>query len=142
MSQQPLITERLIDAPVALVWAALTEPERMRAWYFDVDDFKPEVGFEFRFEGCGREGEKYLHICKVLEVVPGRKLVHTWCYDGFPGQSVVMITLEEEGGGTKLVLTHAGLETFDQTNDSFARNSFEAGWTEIIGTSLPAYLAK
>lgn len=142
MNSKPLITRKALNVGTTQVWAALTEPERMKSWYFDLNGFKPEVGFEFSFYGCDEDGVKYLHNCKVLEVTPGKKLVHTWCYDGMPGYSVVAIELTGNGDTTDLVLTHTGIETFDQTRPSFARESFREGWAEIIGKSLPEYLAK
>jgi hypothetical protein len=41
--------ERTFEAPVARVWKALTDVDQMRQWYFDLKQFKPEVGFEFGF---------------------------------------------------------------------------------------------
>lgn len=142
MNTQPLIVERTLDAPVNIVWAALTDLDKMKQWYFDIDDFKPEVGFEFRFTGCGPKGEEYLHLCKVTEAIPGKKIAYSWRYDKYPGNSVVTFELTEDGDKTKLKLTHTGLETFTTENPDFARSSFEAGWNEIIGTMLPNYLAK
>ena len=113
----------------------------MKQWYFDLAEFKPEVGFEFRFWG-GTEENKYLHICKITEVVTGKKLAHTWTYDGYAGETIVTFELFDEGEGkTRMRLTHAGLETFPPITD-FARTNFEQGWTHIIGTSLAGYLAK
>jgi hypothetical protein len=49
--------------------------------------------------------------------------------------------LFDEGGKTRLKLTHEGLETFPQLPD-FARHNFEQGWTYITGKSLPEFLEK
>ena len=46
----------------------------MKQWYFDLSEFKPEPGFEFQFYGEGHKGEKYLHLCKVTDVVPEKRL--------------------------------------------------------------------
>ena len=48
-----------------------------------------------------------------------------------PGQSLVTFDLFPEGGGTRLRITHEGLETFPQTGQ-FARKNFEGGWTALI----------
>jgi uncharacterized protein YndB with AHSA1/START domain len=42
------------------------------------------------------EGVDYLHLWKVKEVVPRRKLVYEWRYGGIPGSS--MVTWELAGG--------------------------------------------
>lgn len=140
MSTEPFVIERTYNAPIDAVWQALTNRDKMAEWYFDLEAFKPEVGFEFEFTG-GKEVQ-YLHKCKILEVVPGKKLSHTWVYDGHPGASVVTFELFDEGDQTRLKLTHTGLETFDPNNGDFARENFEKGWTSIIGTNLKNYLEK
>jgi uncharacterized protein YndB with AHSA1/START domain len=143
MNSQPFVIERTFDAPLDLVWAAITEKERMKQWYFDLDAFAPEVGFEFRFSGCGQNDEKYVHLCKVLEVNQGNMIAYSWRYDNHPGNSVVKFELfKEEGNRTRLKLTHAGLESFDSTNPDFAPESFADGWAEIIGNMLPKFLNK
>ena len=137
MNNNPVIIEKLINAPVKKVWQAITDKEQMKQWYFDVSDFKPEVGFEFRFAGQGSKGEQYIHICKITEVVPLKKLQYSWQYLDRAGYSVVTFELFEETGKT---LTHTGLETFPQDNTDFARDSFNAGWTELITASLPKFV--
>ena len=49
MDDKLVVMERSYDAPSQKVWDALTNVEQMRKWYFNVSDFKPEVGFEFEF---------------------------------------------------------------------------------------------
>jgi uncharacterized protein YndB with AHSA1/START domain len=132
------VIERTFNAPVARVWRAFTDVEEMRRWYFDLKEFKPEVGFEFEFV-VEHEGMKYHHLCKVTEVIPQKKLAYTWRYKGYEGNSLVTIELFAEGDKTRLKLTHEGLESFPKL-PSFARNSFEAGWTEIIGSELKKFL--
>jgi len=141
-SNAPVIKEVMLDAPSQKVWEAITDKKKMKEWYFDVSDFKPEVGFEFTFEGGDPKGDIYVHLCKVTEVIPGRKLVHSWRYQGYEGNSFVSWELFPEGDKTKLVLTHTGLDTFPADNKAFARENFNMGWTEITGTNLPQYLAK
>lgn len=140
MKTEPVIVERTFNAPIKKVWEALTDNAKMKQWYFDLEEFKPEVGFEFRFYG-GTEENKYLHICKIIEINPLKKLTHSWRYDGYSGDSFVTYELFPEGDKTKLRLTHTGLETFPSLPD-FARTNFEMGWNHIIGKSLPEYLEK
>jgi len=136
----PFSIERTYNAPASKVWQAITNRDEMAQWYFELEEFKPEVGFEFRFYG-GSEERRYLHICKITEVITGRKLAHTWVYDGYPGESVVTFELFEESDKTRLKLTHASLETFPALDD-FKKENFEMGWTDIIGRSLKEYLEK
>jgi uncharacterized protein YndB with AHSA1/START domain len=139
--EQPFIIERTYDAPIEKVWRAITNKEDMKQWYFDLAEFKPEVGFEFQFL-AGSDAKKYLHLCKITEVVEGKKLTYTWRYDGYEGSSRVTFELSPEGNKTKLKLTHTGLGTFPTDNPDFKRESFAAGWTHIIGTSLRQFVEK
>ncbi|MES2565611.1 MAG: SRPBCC domain-containing protein [Bacteroidota bacterium] len=140
MTNSPFIIERTYNAPVSLVWKAITDKEEMKKWYFDFSAFKPQVGFEFEFVG-GTEEKSYLHLCKIMEVIENKKLSYSWRYDGYEGNSLVTFELFEEGNGTRLKLTHAGLETFPAVKD-FAKENFEAGWNEIIGKSLKDFVEK
>ena len=140
MKAEPFVIERTYNAPADKVWQAITDKDKMKQWYFDLKEFRPEVGFEFQFTGGSKE-KSYLHLCKVTEVEAGKKLTHSWQYDGYPGESFVTWELFAEGDKTRVKLTHTGLETFPSEPD-FARTSFEKGWTSIVGTSLKEYLEK
>jgi len=141
MDNNPVIIERIFNAPAATVWKALTDNNDMKQWYFPLPEFRPEVGFEFSFTG-GKDDRQYLHLCKVNDVIPGKKITYSWRYDGYEGNSFVSFELFAEGEKTRLKLTHEGLETFPASNPDFAASNFVAGWTHIIGTSLKDYLEK
>ncbi|WP_210465787.1 SRPBCC family protein [Rufibacter roseolus] len=141
MESTPILVESTVNAPSETVWQALTHKEQMKEWYFDLAEFRPEVGFEFQFSG-GPEDRSYLHLCQITEVEQGRKIGYSWHYDGYPGNTLVTFELFPQGDKTKVRLTHTGLETFPSSNPDFARTNFEAGWNEIIGQLLPAYLEK
>ena len=136
---EPIVMERTLDAPVERVWTALTDVNEMRQWYFDLKEFKPEIGFEFEFV-VEHEGNNYHHLCKVTEVIPQKKIAYTWRYKGEPGDSLVIFEIFPEGDKTRLKLTHSGIETFPKT-PAYARKNFEAGWT-AIATELEQFLGK
>lgn len=139
---EPLVFERVYDAPPARVWAALTDPEEMKLWYFDIPGFRAEPGFEFSFVG-GDEEHQFTHLCRVTEAVPGRKLAYTWRYAGYPGDSLVSFELFPEGEHrTRLRLTHSGLETIIPHHEAFRRENFQQGWGYFSEKGLPEYLAR
>ena len=145
MKEGDIVIERTYNAPVAKVWKAITNKDDMKKWYFDLPEFITKVGFGFQFKGGPDEGHQYLHLCKITEVVPEKKLAYSWRFDGYEGNSVVTFELFEEGNKsdgyrTRLRLTHSGLETFPKNNPDFAKENFAKGWTEILGTSLKAFL--
>lgn len=140
MKQESIVIERVYNAPIQKVWKALTDNSQMKEWYFDLEEFKPDPGFEFSFYGQGKQGEKYLHLCKITEVIPGKKLQYSWKYDQYEGNSFVTFELFEEGTQTRLKLTHEGLETFPADNPGFAKENFIEGWTHITGISLREFV--
>lgn len=139
MKTAPFVIERTYNAPIEKVWKAITDKGQMKQWYFDIEKFEPEIGFEFQFEGSN-EDKTYLHLCKITEVIVGKKLTYSWRYDGYEGISFVTFELFEESDKTRLKLTHEGLETFPTSTADFAKENFVAGWTEIIGSSLKEYV--
>ncbi|MBW4891928.1 SRPBCC domain-containing protein [Mucilaginibacter sp. HMF5004] len=139
MSTAPLVLERVYNAPIGKVWTAISDLEHMRKWYFKLDEFKAEVGFEFHFYGDGnKENLKYATSARVVAVEPGKKLAYTWSLDAAPAITTVTWELFEEGGNTRLVLTHEGLETIPGTD--YPRDSFNGGWTSFMG-KLDNYLS-
>ncbi len=139
MKNEPFVKERTFNAPVSKVWKAITDKNDMKRWYFAVEKFESVIGFEFKFL-AGAEDRKYLHLCKITEAIPGKKLTYSWKYDGYVGESFVTFELFEDGGKTKLKLTHEGLESFPADNPDLKRENFAEGWTQIIDTSLKDFL--
>ena len=140
METAPFVIERTYNATADRVWQAITDRDKMEQWYFKLKEFKPEVGFEFEFEG-GPPEKTFLHLCKVTEVIPGKKLTHSWRYDGYEGNSFVTWEVFDEGEKTRVKLTHAGLETFPAIPE-FAKENFVMGWTDILGRMLKEYVEK
>ncbi len=141
MKQEPFVIERTYNAKVDKVWKAITDKEQMKEWYFKLDSFEPEVGFEFKFE-AGSDAKKYLHVCKITDVEPNKMLRYSWRYDGYEGISFVIFELFPEGDSTRVRLTHEGIESFPTDNPDFKKESFMKGWTHILGKSLKEYLEK
>ncbi len=140
MTVEPLVKEIKVNASVQKVWAAITDKDEMRNWFFDLEKFKPEVGFEFSFEGKGKTEKSYLHLCKITEVIADQKLTYSWKYDGYTGESFVTFELFADGDKTKIKLTHKGIESFDSDNPDFVKENFVEGWTYIMHTALKNYL--
>lgn len=140
MDNSPIVVETTVDVPVLKVWTALTDKSEMKKWYFDVSGFDAKPGFEFSFAGQGSKGEQYMHLCKITEVIPEKRLQYSWRYDGYPGNSLVTFELTPEGNKTHVKLTHEGVESFANENPDFAKSSFVGGWNEIIPKMLKNYV--
>lgn len=140
MTDQPIVLERIFNAPTSKVWKAITNKDEMKNWYFDLAEFKAEKGFKFQFTGGPNPDKQYLHLCEIIEVIPEKKLTYSWRYEGYSGNSFVIFELFEQGNKTLLKLTHKGIETFPKENLDLAIRNFLEGWQHIIHTSLKEYL--
>lgn len=141
MSNEPLVFERIYNAPIERVWRALTDRDEMKEWYFDLAEFKPEVGFAFEFSGGAEDGIQYLHKCVITEIIPNSQISYSWRYEGYQGDTTVSFQLFNQGDTTLLRLTHEGLGTLPEIDD-FARVNFIGGWNEFINIRLKEYLHK
>jgi uncharacterized protein YndB with AHSA1/START domain len=140
MDKKTLRVERLFDTTIDKVWRAITNKDEMKKWYFDLKEFKAEIGFRFQFIGGSEEGVLYTHLCEVTEVVHLKKLTYSWRYDGYSGISFVTFELFKQDDKTLLKLSHQGIDSFPKENADLAVQNFENGWNEIINNSLKNYL--
>lgn len=140
MNTDPVVIEKELNASAEEVWAALTEYDQMKQWYFDLPGFKAEKGYEFEFL-AGDDQKKFKHLCKVTAAVPQKKLAYTWRYEGYPGDSEVSFDLTPSGDKTKLIITHTGIETIAPGNKDFDKENFRGGWTHF-GNAIAQFVNK
>ncbi|MAG58080.1 MAG: ATPase [Planctomycetes bacterium] len=143
MNTDPIVAQQTLNAPVDVVWRAITEPDQMRQWYFDsIADFKAEPGFQTEFN-VHFEGVDYLHQWRVTEVEPRCRIVYDFKFAGIEVEySYVVWELEETPGGTKLTLTNEGNHNLPRDNSVFSREAGQAGWDYFVCQGLPAYLSR
>jgi len=139
-----IVLERTYNAPIEVVWRAITDREQLKQWYFDFPkEFKLEVGQSFDWHAGDNEHNQWLHRGKMVEIVPGKKLVHTWEYPGYSGTSTVSWELSSvDAKTTKLLFTHLFNIPFDPTMDVFKRENFVQGWDHILNKGLVEFLQK
>ena len=138
--ESPIVVEATYHASAAEVWAALTEPDQMRDWYFqEMDDFEPSVGFKSRFV-VNLDDKSYPHNWEVVESDPPRCLAYLWSYDDIPGEGKVTWELSEADGVTHLRLTNEILADFSVDDPHFTFDSCQSGWEFILQESLKIYL--
>ena len=127
-----LTLRRVIGAPVEDVYAAWTEPETLRRWMAPGNASvvravaEVAVGGTFLVEMRGADGRRWLTRGIYRDVVPCRRLVHTWRWEGSEVETLVTVEFEPAAGGTRLTLTHsrfAGDEARDEHAD---------GWTGCL----------
>ena len=124
-----LTLHRVIGAPVEAVYAAWTEPEMLSRWLAPGNATvvravaEVAVGGTFLVEMRGADGRRWLTRGQYREVVPNRRLVHTWRWEGSEVETLVTVEFEPESAGrTRLTLTHARFAE-DEARDEHVR-----GW--------------
>lgn len=131
-TKEACVVERIFDAPVELIWQMWTEPEHFKNWYgpkgftVPVAEMDVRVGGKHLFCMESPDGSmKMWSTGEYTEVVLNVRLVYTDSMadehghvvspstvgmpDGYPATTEVTVLLEELGGRTKMVLTHAGV---------------------------------
>ena len=128
-----LTLHRVIAAPVEAVYAAWTEPEMLRRWLAPGNAtvvravVEVEVGGTFLVEMRGAEGRRWLTRGLYREVVPHRRLVHTWRWEGSDVETLVTVEFEPESAArTRLTLTHSRFA------EDEVRDQHEQGWTGCL----------
>ena len=113
-----------IDAAPAAVFAFLVDPAKMVRWMGIEAVLDPRPGGDY---GVNINRERVRG--EVVELVPDRRLVFTWGWENgalpvAPGESTVEISLEPDGEGTLLRLTHRdlppGMHTFHRLGWDYA----------------------
>lgn len=116
------------------VWQYLTKPELMQQWLME-NDFQPIIGIDFQFRTKPIPSLDFdgIFYCKVLEIVPFKKLSYSW--KSGPGQgkitldSIVTWKLEPKDKGTELFLEHSG---FAKKENLDFYNGLMHGWVEKL----------
>jgi uncharacterized protein YndB with AHSA1/START domain len=141
-NDEPVVVEQTFSTDIDTVWKSITKIDLIRQWYFNtILSFKPEVGFETQFS-VESGGRSFLHLWKVTEVVPLKRIVYNWKYDGITGDSFVVFELFRQNDMTTLRLTHQIKESFPDNIPEFSRESCVEGWTFFIRKSLREFLEK
>jgi uncharacterized protein YndB with AHSA1/START domain len=119
--------------PPAEVWDYLTVPELMVQWLMP-NNFEPVLGHEFQFKTKPMSDFDFdgVFYCKVLEIIPLKKLIYSWNFgpgNGLLNKSEVHWILTEKNNGTELLLKHRGFEGADMLPIFGAMDN---GWLQNI----------
>jgi len=126
MSELKHVYEVYIAATPEKVWAAITQPELTRQYYYGTDvesDWAPGSSLVYR----NPDGSEAIN-CEVVEADPPKRLVQTFSFPetGDPPSRVTW-TIEPRGAASLLVLTHDEFATETSTY-----KSVEHGWVPIL----------
>jgi uncharacterized protein YndB with AHSA1/START domain len=120
--------------PAETVWEYLTKPQLMELWLMK-NNFQPIIGFDFQFRTNPIPSLDFdgIFYCKVLEIVPFKKLSYSWMSGPGEGKialdSVVVWKLETKNNGTEVFLEHSGFAKEENLN---FYNGLNQGWMEKL----------
>jgi uncharacterized protein YndB with AHSA1/START domain len=126
--------ERVLDAPIAAVWDALTRPERIGRWLWPVVEWPDDParirplrqGDTFRL-GDANQPES-MPSTEVLALEEGRLFSFTWGADG----AAVTIRLETQAGATLFVLDQDPIPDVFGAGRLRSAPDFAAGWHSLV----------
>ncbi len=135
MSEARLMVEidRVLPAPPATVYRALTDPELYQRWMgpdgsvTTIEEMDLRIGGRLAFRVRLPEHDMEFGIHGFYEEIePERRLVHSWLVEGDDDVSTVVMTLESVGDGTRLSITHHGLTSPEDVSQN------QGGWTHQL----------
>ncbi|QND52425.1 SRPBCC domain-containing protein [Phyllobacterium sp. 628] len=135
-NDRELTITRIVDAPIGLVFKAWSQPEHIVRWWGPKDFTCPSCEMDFRTGGAYRnsirspDGEDAWMVGLYQEIIEPSRIAFTFAWEDTDGQcgpqSLVTLTLNEEGNRTKLVFHQAAFATVED------RDSHQNGWTECM----------
>ncbi|SMD18692.1 SRPBCC family protein [Pedobacter nyackensis] len=120
--------------PQEIVWEYLTKAELMELWLMK-NDFQPVLGHDFQFRTNPIPSLDFdgIFYCKVLEIIPFKKLSYSWSSGPGGGEinldSVVVWQLQQADKGTEVFLEHSG---FAKKENLDFYNGLNHGWVEKL----------
>jgi uncharacterized protein YndB with AHSA1/START domain/DNA-binding transcriptional ArsR family regulator len=113
------------------LWEALTTPEETKRFYFGTEvRSRLEPGAPIEYVLTDASGKERVPVVgEVVEVVPNRRLVHTFRFPSNPDEPTrVTYEIEPAGAGTvKLTLTHDGF-----AGETKTWKEVGGGWPQIV----------
>ena len=132
VSEDEVVIERTFDAAVDLIWQMWTQPDQFKKWYGPQGFTIPVAEMDLRVGGlrlicmASPDGSmKMWTTGEYVEIAPNERLVYTespadengnvvspsamGMPEGYPVTTEVTVVLEDLGGRTKMIMTHAGM---------------------------------
>ena len=110
-SELEIVTTREFDAPIELVFDALTKPEHVRNWFAPFEDqvkvcsIDLRVGGDYHIVFVTPDGAECSFRGTYMEIERPTRIVDTWLFEGWPDAwADETVELRETDGVTKLTM--------------------------------------
>ncbi|HVA52869.1 MAG TPA: SRPBCC family protein [Acidimicrobiales bacterium] len=146
MNTDRIEREVVIDAPIARVWSALTEPKSVSAWFSNGADVSIDlrVGGVMSFD----QGDHGAFQTVIVSVTPPHVFSFRWA-SAYPGvlateenSTLVEFSLKETPRGTVLRVVESGFDALEIPADRVQHAGFEnhsKGWNSVVA-AIDAYV--
>lgn len=118
----------IIEAPVAKVWQALTDPDMIDAWGGGPTTMSTKVGADFEFGGGDIWG-------KNIEIISHKQIKQEWFGGEWDQPSIVTFDLSGSGKQTTVVVTHEDVPDSEKAD-------LEDGWQKYYFGPIKKLLEK
>ena len=141
LNPAPIVVYQVFEVPAFKLWAAITEEDQMRQWFFEnMESFRPEIGFYTEFDVKTPE-RNFLHQWKIIDVLDGQRIVYDWRYKHYQGKGFVTFQVNKiTESRSSLHLISLITNPFPQDIPEFERESGVNGWKYFINQRLDEYL--
>ena len=136
-SESEITLTRTIDANVADVFAAWTDPALIEQWQADEAELDAFEGGEYKFTTFGDEEDPDDHVVtgEILQFVEDKKLVMSWVHRQDDGEEMIFVLdLSFEATGddqTRITLTERGLAHADPESRIFSMEAWSAALEQL-----------
>ncbi len=150
--ENAMVIERVLDAPVEIVWKAWSEEEHFKQWWGPKEFSCPVISIDFRvggkFLGCMRgpmppdnQEKDVWSTGTYKEIIPMKKIVTTDSFadeqgnivpgshygmGGMPLEMVLTVTFEPQGNKTKMTIIHEGMPAGEHQKGA------DEGWNSML----------
>ncbi|HEY9057351.1 MAG TPA: SRPBCC domain-containing protein [Aurantimonas sp.] len=133
-----LVIVQDVDVSPASVWECLTEPECFKSWWRDEIEFEPRLGGRFVEPWKDPSGRQRTTYAEVTAYHPPRGFVMVWADEDWDFDTVVSVTLEQRGSGTRVTIEHQGWHAAPDAERASLLLDHRDGWS-AHAAKLAAY---
>lgn len=127
----------VINAPVDIVFKAITDPTELTNWFPDQAILEPRIGGKVRFtfnKDSSKEIDRdYSPEGIIKEFIPNKRVSYTWQHKDLPEfpETIVTWELEEiDHNKTRVVLNHSGFTGKEEGKVAFKEH--DQGWSYFL----------
>jgi uncharacterized protein YndB with AHSA1/START domain len=146
-TERTVTMRREFEAPIELVFDALTKPEHLRVWFpadeapLHICEIDLRVGGTYHFAWYAPGGTECSFRDTFLELEPPRRTVATWLFEGWPDDEAVETVILTEVDGITTMTDILEFKTAENLGDHFQDNDgAQASWDKLedLLVDLPA----